>query len=242
MRSKSIVYDMTFRHLVYYHKLFTNWIDIIYELVKGNKDINVELRHMNTYGICDPQCITRLADALEIFQYDLKSLKFHKGKLYMGSHEVIHNSWIMFLLSLCGFSKDGESIYNPYFNVKFTHSTWGIFENFCLKQYDIDVKDREVVDIGANVGDSAIYFAAKGASRVYAFEPLPSIYEVASQNVKINNVQNKITLINAAVGSKEGKIKIPSSTSMKESGAFTIMNESILFYKRLDWRSGGFSC
>ena len=35
-----------------------------------------------------------------------------------------------------------------------------------LEQYNTDI-EGEVVDIGANVGDSSLYFAAKGASHVY---------------------------------------------------------------------------
>ena len=36
--------------------------------------------------------------------------------------------------------------------------------------YDIDVKGRTVVDVGAGIGDSPVYFALNGARKVYAFD------------------------------------------------------------------------
>ena len=51
---------------------------------------------------------------------------------------------------------------------------WLINENFIKEQYKwLDVEGKNVVDVGANIGDTAIYFALKGAKHVYAFEPYP---------------------------------------------------------------------
>lgn len=93
---------------------------------------------------------------------------------------------------------------------------FSLYETFVLEQYNTEIQG-DVIDIGANIGDSAIYFALKGASHIYAFEPLPSIYRIALQNVKINNLDDRITLINAGVASKEGKVKVPSSINVDES-------------------------
>ena len=57
------------------------------------------------------------------------------------------------------------------------------------------------MDIGANVGDSAIYFAANGAKKVIAFEPYPYSYKFALENIKMNNLDDKILLLNAGYGS-----------------------------------------
>jgi FkbM family methyltransferase len=103
-----------------------------------------------------------------------------------------------------------------------------LFETFVGEQYNIDVKGREVVDVGANIGDSSIYFAIKGAKKVLAFEPLPSVYQVALENVKLNNLENVITLINAGVGSKGGVIgviKVPSIIDLDESRGFHATGE-----------------
>lgn len=69
---------------------------------------------------------------------------------------------------------------------------------------DFDLTNRTVVDIGASFGDTAIYFALKGAKKVYAFEPLPSAYKLAEENIRLNNLQDKCEIINAGVGWGKG--------------------------------------
>jgi len=71
----------------------------------------------------------------------------------------------------------------------------------------LDVKGKDVVDVGANVGDSAIYFALKGARHVYAFEPYPYSYNIAKKNIKLNHLEDKITLLNEGCG-KSGFVTI----------------------------------
>jgi FkbM family methyltransferase len=79
-----------------------------------------------------------------------------------------------------------------------------IFENFIGGAYnDIVVDNKTVVDIGAGVGDTSILFALKGAKRVIALEPFFNLFKKAMINVKINNLENKILLLNAALGSSD---------------------------------------
>ena len=97
-----------------------------------------------------------------------------------------------------------------YFDdVKQAINTVGLIkENFVDEQYkNLDVKGKDVVDVGANIGDSAIYFALKGAKHVYAFEPYPYSYNIAKKNIKLNNLEGKITLLNEGCG-KDGFVKI----------------------------------
>jgi FkbM family methyltransferase len=76
-----------------------------------------------------------------------------------------------------------------------------IEENFINEQYkELDVVGKDVVDIGANIGDSAIYFALKDARHVYAFEPYPYSYGLAKKNIELNNLNNNITILNAGCG------------------------------------------
>jgi FkbM family methyltransferase len=86
----------------------------------------------------------------------------------------------------------------------------GVFavEQFLEQPYGItDVKGRDVVDIGAFNGDSAIYFAWKGAKRVIAFEPIPTNYNAATENIRLNGIQN-IEIFNEAIGLSEGELGI----------------------------------
>ncbi len=72
----------------------------------------------------------------------------------------------------------------------------------------LDVKGRDVVDIGAYIGDTPIYFALNGARHVYAFEPYPYSYNMAKRNASVNGLGRKITMINAGCGSKRGSMTI----------------------------------
>jgi len=93
-----------------------------------------------------------------------------------------------------------------------------INENFIEEQYKwLDVKGKDVVDVGANIGDTAIYFALKGAKRVYAFEPYPYLHNIAKKNIKLNHLENKITLLNEGCG-KSGFVTIKEDENTGGTG------------------------
>lgn len=95
-------------------------------------------------------------------------------------------------------------------SAKFKHLYPAIFDVFVKQIYGFaNVSGRVVVDIGAFIGDSAIYFSLKGSRKVYAIEPHPGAYNEMLENIRLNNMMDKIVPINAALGSKLGKIKMP---------------------------------
>ncbi len=60
---------------------------------------------------------------------------------------------------------------------KFRNIYYSIIRIFKEKKWDfLNVQDKSVLDIGAFVGDSSIYFILKGAKKVYAIEPHTSVY------------------------------------------------------------------
>ena len=94
--------------------------------------------------------------------------------------------------SLLFFYEDDNQLRNIYGTIK---------ENFVDEQFKLlNVKNRVVVDIGANVGDTAIYFALKDAKQVYAFEPYPYSYNLAKKNIGLNKLNDKITILNEGCG------------------------------------------
>jgi FkbM family methyltransferase len=95
-----------------------------------------------------------------------------------------------------------RKIYFYYDTNKQLSNTIGLInENFTEGQYKwLDVKGKDVVDVGANIGDSAIYFALRGAKHVYAFEPYPYSYNIAKKNIKLNHLEDRITLLNEGCG------------------------------------------
>jgi FkbM family methyltransferase len=60
---------------------------------------------------------------------------------------------------------------------------------------NLPVKDKIVIDIGAQIADSSIYFALKEASKIIAIEPFFKNYMLAKHNVYSNNLQDKIAVV-----------------------------------------------
>lgn len=76
-------------------------------------------------------------------------------------------------------------------------------EVFVMKVYgDSNLIGRTVIDIGASIGDSSLYFSTLGAKEIYAFELDPQRYELALQNIKLNNLEDKITIFNQSANSQ----------------------------------------
>lgn len=106
-----------------------------------------------------------------------------------------------------------------------------IFESFLFGDYDyIPYSDgrKSLIDIGANVGDTAIFFANKGYD-VIAFEPLPHIYEIAIKNISLNpSVKEKIVFVNKAVSCHNGIIKINfNENDTAGASEYTIANKQV---------------
>jgi FkbM family methyltransferase len=67
---------------------------------------------------------------------------------------------------------------------------------------------RDVVDVGASIGDSPLYFAARGARRVIALEPWPATFELLERNVRANHLEASVFPKNAALGGGRGEITL----------------------------------
>ncbi|MEM3191244.1 MAG: FkbM family methyltransferase [Candidatus Parvarchaeota archaeon] len=73
-----------------------------------------------------------------------------------------------------------------------------------------------MIDVGAFSGDSAIYFAWRGAKKVYAFEPIPAAYEMAVDNIRLNGITN-IEIFNEAIDYAEGELVLDKNQSADRS-------------------------
>jgi len=88
-------------------------------------------------------------------------------------------------------------------------------KNIHMINTKIDWRNKIVVDVGAECGDTPLYFASKGA-KVYAFEPVRTHFDSMMRNLKLNkHLSKNIVPINAAIG-KDGILKFYEST--KEGG------------------------
>jgi FkbM family methyltransferase len=80
---------------------------------------------------------------------------------------------------------------------------------FLQNEYNfLPVKGNVVIDIGANIGDSCIYFALGGAKQVIALEPFPKNFEMAKKNIEVNGLNDRVILQLAGCASKTGYITI----------------------------------
>lgn len=79
----------------------------------------------------------------------------------------------------------------------------GILTEVFAEDYNfLRPKGLAVMDIGGNIGDSAIYFAINGAKKIFALEPDSYLFNFALKNVKENNLEEKIEFLNAGYGQK----------------------------------------
>jgi FkbM family methyltransferase len=116
--------------------------------------------------------------------------------------DAVRNGWVF----------DG-TYWRRYINgkgvVTFWHMYGPLLEVFDKGEFrHVNVKGMDVVDIGAFVGDSAIYFALRGAKRVIAVEPHPVAYVEMLTNIDVNKLVKVIIPVNAGLASKPGKICI----------------------------------
>jgi len=84
----------------------------------------------------------------------------------------------------------------------------------------LSIRDRMILDVGANVGDSAIFFALEGAKRIIAIEPYPIHYNLLVKNIKENGLSlNNIELLNAGIGSIDKVLKVENSLIVNASSS-----------------------
>jgi FkbM family methyltransferase len=86
------------------------------------------------------------------------------------------------------------------------------------------LKGREVVDVGANTGDTALYFVLNGTRKVIAVEPLPNVAKCAEENVRLSGATDKVKVINAALSYEP--VSVPCDYDVRLSGSFSTLKGS----------------
>lgn len=80
--------------------------------------------------------------------------------------------------------------------------------------------NKVVLDVGANVGDSALYFALQGAKKVISVEPFPAAFNLLLINVAKGGFPSVIEPVNAAIGKPFGSIILnPTATGIGQAAA-----------------------
>ena len=173
------------------YELYCNYLDVIIRILRKKYPIEVILR--NGYHIT-------LDDYIEVVSltYFLSLIKNHRNEV---EYDINENKTTF--LSL------------PYANNNSKVTLYGSITNgdavsvFLDNVYgNLPVIGKTVIDIGANIADSSIYFAVRGAKKVIGLEPFPKNYEMAKRNVESNNLSDKITLLLAGCAANQGFVTI----------------------------------
>jgi len=86
-----------------------------------------------------------------------------------------------------------------------------IFQLYIKNQYNVNgknIKNKVIVDAGANIGLFSFMCAAFGPKKIYAFEPIKETYEILKANIKRNKLESIIIPINKGVGDRNFSTEI----------------------------------
>jgi len=183
---------------LYSRYVFDNWLSLLIKFALTRLGFNIKL--VTRVGDCTLELSPEVFGCLAVrASYGLVEISCVDGELYVngGRYGEYHGAWVY------------DKSCNCYVrnNVRFGQIHWLIHQVFDCGEYEsLGIEGRVVVDVGAYVGDSAIYFALKGAKRVIAIEPHPSAFFEMLDNIKLNNMESVIIPVNAGLASKPGKV------------------------------------
>lgn len=88
-------------------------------------------------------------------------------------------------------------------------------------RYELHIRDwiyREVpgrvfINVGANYGIHVLNAYRAGAKKILAFEPLEEVYSYLVENVAVNNMTDRVTCHNLAIGDFQGTVYMKKGTS-----------------------------
>jgi FkbM family methyltransferase len=95
------------------------------------------------------------------------------------------------------------------FIVPYPHGAFELRETLIDKEYgEPYCKNAVVVDVGAFIGDSSLFFASRGAKLVVAFEPIPELFRILKENIILNRFEKIIDARNEAISDHSGTADI----------------------------------
>ena len=150
-----------------YRNTYRNYLTVSFQFVLGRFPINAELKNGKKITICDQTGLMSLSNAKnnEIITYDLKE-----------------DVWIIGLPNQHLLNSEESGTQGRAIKIYGGIENGEVLSMFLDDTYAfLPVKDKTVIDIGANICDSSIYFALCGATKVIAIEPLPKNFEIGKK-------------------------------------------------------------
>ena len=120
------------------------------------------------------------------------------------------------------FNKNNEKI------KKITYTHIYLYEQYCIPGIVEPKSGSAIIDAGAYIGDTSLWFGKKVGDRgkVFAFEPSPLNIRAAERNMKIDNISN-VEFLPYALGDTSKKVFL--KPNMATSSADRIMEENDSF-------------
>jgi FkbM family methyltransferase len=186
-----------------YRKLFKNYLNVSFNLLRAKFPIRATLVNGKSVIFNNRTSIIYLVYTSN-----------KEGVIY----NIETDSWCFTYLQN---SKGGEKLVKLY-----SGKGNGEVGNVFLKNaYSLlPVKGKIIIDVGANIGDSSIYFALRGAQKIIGIEPFPMNYEIAKNNIELNNFSDKIVLSLAGCAGVSGYTLV--DPVYQEIGACILSNPS----------------
>lgn len=168
-----------------YRTVYSNYLKVIFQILLKKREVKVIFRDNSVFPKGNYTISRNLSIAFTHLMLEKTNIGFilNNVKVDNMSNEI-EFAFMDHDLSI----KDG--IFNGDIGGVFVQETYS----------KLHVMDRIVVDIGANIGDTALYFQIKGAKAVYAFEPFPHSFKLLEQNIKRNSIKENIIIKNIACG------------------------------------------
>lgn len=181
--------------LLSYRKSFRGWLSVLYRVATRNYPFEVCTKNGKKYMVYGHSQVYFVLKGLEAPTYRI----------------------------------DTDVILLPYkgriIQLKDALENGAIYEIFIEEAYKgLAVTGSNIIDIGANIGDSSIYFALNGAKRVVAIEPQNKSYRSLISNIELNGLKDVIMPIRAGVSSRH-EISVVNSSEDNPTGGTSLNKE-----------------
>jgi hypothetical protein len=182
---------------VQYRRIYRNYLTISFRLVLGQFPIQAILKNGEKITIWDQIGIISLSNA-----------KNHEKITY----DIDEDVWIIVLPTQRHLNREESGSQCRVIKIYGGRENGEVPSIFLNDSYSfLPVKGKTVIDIGANICDSSIYFALCGARKVIAVEPLPRNFEIGKKNIELNNLVKQITLLMGGCNGRQGSTAVDRS-------------------------------
>lgn len=183
---------------IVYARIYSNPFRLMKNILKGDYPFKAKLRTNNTEIL--------LQSRIDLIQLTMNLKRIYSSKTSEVTYDVSKD---IIKFNFLDFESNVRQVV-----FKNGLKNGEVLPIFFDRIYDgLPAKGKIVVDIGANIGDSSIYFALRGATKVIGVEPFPGSYESAIRNVQLNNLSDKVHIKLAACSSSRGIVSVPSDAN-----------------------------